>query len=185
MNRTIKELFKVERMFYAPLIPNNTVEGLCDMCMEIVCPDFVIVEIGSFSGVSSDLLSRFCKELICIDFWENSIGYVEIPKDMLERAHREFNALAETRPNITKVLSTSLIEAEKTPDKSIDMVYIDGRHDEDSVRADIKAWLPKVKSGGWVTGHDIDLGGVQVPVKELLGNNYKSYKDTSWAVQIK
>ena len=183
MNRTINELCQVPRMFYAPLIDNNSVAGLCDLCNDIVRPDFVIVEIGSFSGVSSDMLSRFCKTLICIDFWENSIGYVEIPKDMLEKAHREFNELEATRPNIVKILSTSQIEADAMPDKHVDMVYIDGRHDEASVHADIAAWLPKVKSGGWITGHDIDLGGVQVPVKELLGE-YKSYKDTSWAVQV-
>jgi cephalosporin hydroxylase len=42
-------------------------------------------------------------------------------------------------------------------DATLDWVHLDARHDYDSVRADIAAWLPKVKSGGWLTGDDYDL----------------------------
>lgn len=181
--KTLNELFRTQRMFYAPFSENNSVAGLFDMIAEIVKPDFIIVEIGSFSGVSSDLLSRFCKKLICIDFWESNIGYVEIDKTMLAEAHRQFNEVYNSHENITKITGISTIEAAKMPDQSIDMVYIDASHDDANVRKDITAWLPKVKKGGWITGHDIDLGGVQSPVKELLGN-YKAYKDTSWAIQV-
>ena len=41
-------------------------------------------------------------------------------------------------------------------DATLDWVHLDARHDYDSVRADITAWLPKVKSGGWLTGDDYD-----------------------------
>ena len=184
MNETMKELCNIPRMFYDTLNPLNTLTGLKDMCDDIIRPDYVIVEIGSFSGLSSDCIARYCRKLVCIDFWESTIGYVEIPKDMLVTAHKQFTERMSVHSNIEVRESTSLAEAEKFDDGSIDMVYIDGRHDEASVRADIKAWLPKVKKGGWVTGHDINIGGVQVPVKEIFGNTYKSYSDSSWAAQV-
>ena len=41
-------------------------------------------------------------------------------------------------------------------DASVDWVHLDARHDYESVQSDIAAWLPKVKSGGWLSGDDYD-----------------------------
>ncbi len=41
-------------------------------------------------------------------------------------------------------------------DASVDWVHLDARHDDASVKADIGAWLPKVKPGGWSSGDDYD-----------------------------
>lgn len=44
--------------------------------------------------------------------------------------------------------------AQHYDDKSLDFVFIDAGHDYTSVKKDIDAWLPKVKSGGILAGHD-------------------------------
>jgi hypothetical protein len=41
-------------------------------------------------------------------------------------------------------------------DGSLAWVHLDARHEYDSVVADIDGWLPKVASGGWLSGDDYD-----------------------------
>lgn len=52
-------------------------------------------------------------------------------------------------------------------DGSLDFVYIDADHSFEGVIQDITSWLPKMKPGGVLAGHDYDL--VRRPVESLLG----------------
>jgi hypothetical protein len=38
----------------------------------------------------------------------------------------------------------------------LDAVLIDGDHDYEPVLADLRAWYPKIKRGGWIAGDDCD-----------------------------
>jgi predicted O-methyltransferase YrrM len=55
----------------------------------------------------------------------------------------------------------SIVAATRFEVGELDLVFIDGAHDYDSVLADLKAWEPKVKAGGIFAGHDIDSPEVQ------------------------
>lgn len=48
----------------------------------------------------------------------------------------------------------SVNAAKHQADGSLDFVFIDADHTYESVLADIDAWLPKVRSGGILAGHD-------------------------------
>ena len=70
-------------------------------------------------------------------------------------AHDAFRELSnDRRLQLHAIRSTSIEAAEVYPDDWFDVVYIDAAHDYDSVRADIDTWLPKVKPGGMICGHD-------------------------------
>jgi len=56
-------------------------------------------------------------------------------------------------------------------DASLDFVFIDAEHSYESVAADISAWWPKLKPGGFLLGHDYGqprFPGVQRAFDELL-----------------
>jgi len=56
--------------------------------------------------------------------------------------------------SITLIVRDSVAAARLFRDNSIDWVHLDARHDGPGVTADIRAWLPKIKSGGWLSGDD-------------------------------
>ena len=57
---------------------------------------------------------------------------------------------------ITLIITESISAARLFGDASLEWVHLDARHDYASVKADIEAWLPKVKAGGWLSGDDYD-----------------------------
>ena len=57
---------------------------------------------------------------------------------------------------ITLIISDSISAARLFGDASLEWVHLDARHDYTSVKADIEAWLPKVKKDGWLSGDDYD-----------------------------
>jgi hypothetical protein len=55
---------------------------------------------------------------------------------------------------ISLIISDSVTASKLFCDGSVEWVHLDARHDYASVKADIEAWLPKIKSGGWLSGDD-------------------------------
>ncbi|CAE8699620.1 unnamed protein product, partial [Polarella glacialis] len=50
--------------------------------------------------------------------------------------------------------SISLSASDLVADGSMDLVFLDARHDYEAVSDDIQAWRPKVRPGGILSGHD-------------------------------
>lgn len=61
--------------------------------------------------------------------------------------------------------------ANQVPDASLALVYIDCDHSYEGVSADLLAWSPKVKAGGYVALHDYQNPdyGVKQAVQEFCG----------------
>ena len=71
------------------------------------------------------------------------------------------------------IRSPSVEAASRFEDNTLDFVFIDASHEYEDVKNDINAWLPKVKNGGILAGHDYYLGddyfpGVKKAVDECL-----------------
>ena len=69
-------------------------------------------------------------------------------------------------------------------DASLDFVFIDGDHSYDQVLADMRAWLPKVKDGGWLGGHDVGIPEVRQALADSGGLPFV-VDNTSWLVWVK
>ena len=176
----LEKLLETPRMYYTPLISDehgyaNTTNGLIEMVQEHVDENDLVVEVGCFSGVSSQVFALNCKELHCIDPYSWPAVF---------EAEKMFVSMMTEYPNIKKIKLTS-VEASKTfLDSSVDFVYIDADHTYSAVIEDINCWMPKVKKGGYIGGHDIYIDGVRRAVEEKFGTNYKTYQDTSWVVKL-
>ena len=78
-------------------------------------------------------------------------------------------------PHLHVLRMDSDVAAEMFPDGHFDLVFIDADHYYEPTKADIETWLPKVKNGGVLTGHDYGNKrhpGVEKAVKEAFGNDY-------------
>jgi len=119
-------------------------------------------EIGVQEGLFSHHLLTYWggRRLISIDSWEHDPAgdYVDIAnvgqleQDARHRATCERLAVFGDRSEVWRLRSDEA--ATKVPDGSLDFVYVDARHDFDAVLEDLEAWVPKVRPGGIVAGHD-------------------------------
>lgn len=114
------------------------------------------VEVGVEEGHYSEILCRRNPgvHLYCVDPWQAYAGYREhIDQVKLDGFH---DAVVERmRPFGATIVRKFSVEAAKDfSDGSLDFVYIDAAHDFFSVVDDLRAWLPKVRSGGCISGHD-------------------------------
>lgn len=83
---------------------------------------------------------------------------------------------------ISLLITNSLTASRLFGEASVEWVHLDARHDYASVKADIGAWLPKVRPGGWLSGDDYDPAKWPEVVKavgELLPGA-KPWSDGQW-----
>lgn len=88
---------------------------------------------------------------------------------------------------VSLIVADSIVASSFFPDHSLDWVHLDARHEYEAVKADIRAWLPKVKAGGWLTGDDYDEakweGVVRAVREELPGAQPWCNQQWRWAVR--
>jgi len=173
----------------------GSIEGLKEMVSTL--PDgMIIVEVGCYAGESTAVLAEKAKLLICVDPWDPELFKSRPPGVTMDDVKLAFNvrmfpwrAILEARGGGLNVFSAKSIDvAERHFDQSIDLVYIDADHFYASVVADIRAWLPKVKLGGWIGGHDYNderwKPEVNRAVDEILGKPDRVFKDCSWIKRV-
>lgn len=173
----------------------NAKTGLVNLCEYLKensdFPLRSITEIGSFSGVSAWIFSHYFNKVIAVDPWQSNYSSIDDASDpnkfnMVE-VEAQFDRIAEERGNIHKIKKSSEEAVKSFPDVSLEFVYLDGNHEYEALRQDIMLWLPKIRIGGFLCGHDIKqkrFPGVTKAVKELLGEPDISFLDTSYAVEL-
>jgi hypothetical protein len=126
----------------------------------------IIAEIGIHAcGFCDQLLGLvdIMDEYYMIDPWPHgykcgSCGGEKMTPEKWDNYH----ALAVKRTignPVLKVIRMTSVEASKLfADNYFDLVFIDADHTKKSVTEDIGVWLPKIKEGGVICGHDYSGG---------------------------
>lgn len=92
--------------------------------------------------------------LYCVDPWTAYKDYREhVSQSKLDDFYKE--AEWRLKPfNATLVRKFSVEASQDFADESLDFVYIDGNHSLLHVVQDLWHWVPKVRKGGIISGHD-------------------------------
>lgn len=113
-------------------------------------------EIGTLEGEYAEMLldNNPGLHLNCVDPYLAYKGYVEY---RTQDRMNEFMANGLRRlegKNYTLIRKKSSEAAQDFADNSLDFVFIDGNHEFRHVVNDIADWLPKIRKGGIMSGHD-------------------------------
>lgn len=166
-------------------------ESLLEWLKDI--PNPIGAEIGVFAGeLSRKLLKRSDLTLYLVDSWASAHDsqyaasgdfHANLTEAQQERYYRMTHHMVYFAGPRAKILRKDSKEAAmQIPDESLDFVFIDADHSYEGCKADIDAWLPKVRPGGLITGHDYENTafpkfGVKAAVDErfqevTLGQNF-------------
>lgn len=158
-----------------------------NMIIESLPQSFNFAEVGVWKGRS---LSYFVVEslnrgkhgnIYAVDHWQGSDEHKDKTnmayEPMLEQSDALYNTYIqntiELQPYITNIRLPSDQAYLKFEDKYFDAVFIDGSHTYEDVYKDISNWFPKVKDGGFFSGHDWSWGSVKKAVVDYANNNKK------------
>jgi hypothetical protein len=165
-------------------------------------------EIGVRDGHFSEVILAVNRprELWLVDIWKHQSTevYGKDKSNVSDAAQeRRFQAVTEkfaNRPHVKILREWSDAAAVNFPDEYFDWWFLDANHS--LVDKDITAWWPKLKSGGWATGHDFcepDVAdyiktkpqveafaaerGLEIHVAGLESDNPMERRYPSWAIR--
>ena len=118
-----------------------------------------IIEVGTFSGIATEIMLDAQPEggeLITIDTFRGTSGTATAQLDPGVCIAKAMSRLARFGFRVRIIEGESIEVAHKIQDQWADLVFLDAGHAYQSIKADILAWLPKVKLSGLISGHDYD-----------------------------
>lgn len=141
----------------------------------------LVAEVGSWRGRSTLVLAKHLPALATLYAVDTWAGTPDDPEQHDKLYAGAGDVYADFRRNLAgPIRSERLIPLRMTSlegatelarrhgPASFDFVFIDADHRYEAVRADILAYLPLVKPGGLIGGHDLGWPGVLRAITELL-----------------
>jgi len=155
----------------------------------------MIVELGCWKGRSTAaLVDHTPGTVYTIDSFEGGISTEDIVRIEVESRGKdtirnEFRSsfVSELMENRLKLVEMDTVSGCEyllhTVGPCFDLVFIDGEHSYEQVRADIQASRRLLKPGGLLSGHDFWMDGVFRAVTETF-EDYQREVDNIWSVRV-
>ncbi len=139
-----------------------------------------VVEVGVFAGdFSEEIINRVNPERIyLLDRWiSGEITSTGVTSTGIE-LHRKVVDKFSSNPSVTIVRMDEFQATSKFDDASVDWVFLDTIHTKKVVERQLAEWLPKIKIGGFILGHDFDIPRFTTDqaVQEFCLNNRESVR---------
>lgn len=152
---------------------------------ELVPIEGETVEIGVYRGRSlmsvADIILSKRIRVSCIDLFQPFL------EDKATDRFLQFVKMAqrfEIRDQLSILIGDSVQMAAAVPNK-LDFVFLDDDHSYEHVVAEIAAWEPRIRRGGWIGGHDYpDFPGVARAVNEHYRKVQCRLDSSIWLTQV-
>jgi predicted O-methyltransferase YrrM len=162
-----------------------------------------IIEVGTWHGASAIQMARNLPNgmgrIYCVDTWLGALEFWTTHKDTPERdlmlkhgypqVYYHFLRCVQAagvERYITPIPMPSLMAARYLSSEKVqaDVIYIDGSHEYDDVKADIAAYMPLLRTGGTMFGDDFSaFEGVARAVEETFGRTFALEDKNFWIIE--
>jgi hypothetical protein len=136
-----------------------------EMITSLISNRASILEIGVFKGTFAQQLAKLSPRVLhLVDIWEtgpmvsgdhdgNNIERIENASIFYTYVKHHFRFFPNV--NVHRMKSTEFLSLMKP--NSLDIIYIDGDHSYEGVKADLEASLPIIRKYGYIMGHDYEM----------------------------
>jgi predicted O-methyltransferase YrrM len=152
-------LKKIQKLDIREGSTNDDFMTLINLAKSVERPGMQAVEVGSWKGATGGAIGQVLKEndgkLFCCDPWANATCNAD-HSDILEIFKKNISEL-ELEDNVVIIREQSIDAYKHFEDESLDIVFLDGLHMYNYIAPDIIYFYPKVKKGGIIAGHDLNI----------------------------
>lgn len=158
----------------------------------------IFVELGSWKGKSTSYIvteminnNRDVK-FFTVDTFEGVLDGTDSSENIAYTAYNLdeiYDIFQENTRHLkdyfTVIRSESDKAASQFKDESVDVIFIDAGHSYEAVKADLKAWYPKMKKNSIMAGHDFhNWPGVNRAVNEFFKDGVDNVDNECWFKKI-
>lgn len=167
------------------VVPGADVKAVEKLVRMVLREKIMIVEVGSWKGFTTSVLAKSVADyhgsVFAVDHWrgtEDTWNY-DIAKtyDIYSVFRRNMVSLG-LWDTVHPLVMDSQTASQIFADGMLDFVFIDADHRHDYIKKDILSWLPKLRNGGILYGHDCEGYYSEYPeevrkmIDEHLGDDY-------------
>ena len=143
-------------------------EKVYELTQEAGGANATVLEVGVHTGRTALVMILAGATVHCVDNWGHEGAYGVFRGNCRDFLHSG-RMIAHRGQSID-------LAKEPLTGFPFDLIYIDADHSEQQAFADITAWLPHLKVGGIMSGHDINMEGVQAALARI-GVRYNSVRE--------
>ena len=166
MKQTLVDLF--DDPIWPRIYKQQASRGIIDELKSLPYPA-IGVEIGVDSGMNSWYMLTECPNIAKITGVDHYAPYVDWDRPISKaEADANYLLIQANMPlmgdRFDLIRQDSQTAATLLEDNVYDFVFIDGGHSMKQVLADLDSWVPKIRQGGIVAGHDANFFSVNFAV---------------------